>query len=262
MFVTESGRGWSFDLSRHADPVDIPLGASTLAKKWRLEVQTNVADGTVNALMSTGASTTTITVAGVTTALPSGTVVTITSGANSQTWTLTAAATVGATTLTVASQTPNFAYPVGSTVTAQLWIKVKGIKNLVPAVATTKQDDSDYDSNGWGSQTATKLAWTVTATLARKVLAIGGNWSTGAPKAQYDPGQEALRAVAGTLGDGNTVPVRWCEMDQSVRVEAYQGNGTVDWTEAGGAMDALDDVNVVITGQGARTAITHPYPLT
>lgn len=262
MFVTESGRGWSFDLSRHADPVDVPLGASTLAKKWRLEVQTNAASGTVATALTTGAPITAITTSALPTALPSGTVVTLASGTNSQTFTLTAAALAGATSITVTSQTPNFAYPVGSTITAALWIKVKGIKNFVPAVATTKQDDSDYDSNGWGSQTATKLAWTNTATLARKTLPTGGNWTTGAPKAIYDPGQEALRSVAATLGDGNTVPLRWCEMDPSVRVEAYTGNATVDWTEAGGASDALDDVNVVMTGQGARTSIAHPYPLT
>lgn len=243
------------------DPVDVPLGPSTLAKKWRLEVNAAVSDGTVATALTTSGAITSIATTALTTALPSGTVVTLTSGSNTQQFTLSGAAAIGATSLTVTSQTPNFAYPIGTTITAALWIKVRGIKNLVAAVATTLQDDSDYDSNGWGSQTATKLAWTLTATLARKTSLIGGNWTSGAPKASYDAGQEALRAVAGTLGDSNTVQVRWCEMDASVRAEAYTGNATVDWTEAGGAMDALDDVNVVLTGQGARTAITHPYPL-
>jgi hypothetical protein len=35
----------------------------------------------------------------------------------------------------------------------------------------------------------------------------------------------------------------------------------MNWTEAGGAMDALDDVNVTLIGQGKRIDITHPYPL-
>lgn len=244
------------------DPIDVPLGPSTLAKKWRAEVQVATSVATVGTLLSTGAPITTITTSALTSAIPANTTITLTSGANTQNFTVTTAAALGATSVTVASQTPNFAYPTTTTIAALLWLKVKGIKNLVAAVATTLQDDSDYDSNGWGSQTATKLAWTLTITLARKTFLTGGNWSSGAPKAQYDPGQEALRSVAGTLGDSNTIPVRWCEMDASVRAEAYQGNATVDWTEAGGAMDALDDVNVVMTGQGARTAITHPYPLT
>lgn len=244
------------------DPIDVPLGPSTLAKKWRCEVQTTTSAGTVATLMSTGAPVTSISCAALPVALPAATVITLTSGVNSQSFTVSAAgAAAGATSIPVASQTPNFAYPVGSTISAGLWVKVRGIKNLVAAVATTMQDDSDYDSNGWGSQTATKLAWTLTLTLARKTTLTGGNWSTGAPKAQYDVGQEALRSIASTLGDSNTIPVRWCEMDSSVRVEAYTGNATVNWTEAGGPMDALDDVNVVLDGQGARTAITHPYPL-
>lgn len=50
--------------------------------------------------------------------LPSGQVITLGSGANTQTWTLTAAVAAGATSLPVASQTPNFAYPSGSLVAA------------------------------------------------------------------------------------------------------------------------------------------------
>jgi len=42
------------------------------------------------------------------------------------------------------------------------------------------------------------------------------------------------------------------------RVEAYQGWAAVTWSPSGGAMDALDQVSVTLTGQGQRTAITHP----
>lgn len=259
MFVTDSGRGWSFQIDRHADPIDVPLGPSTLAKKWRAEVNVPTSVATLSSALTTGGPITTLAVTALTSTVPAGPV-TVTSGSNSQTFTTTGAA-AGATSLTVSSVTPTFAFPIGSTVSATLWLKIRGVKNLVAAVATTMQDDSDYDSNGWGSQTATKLAWTITMTLARKTALIGGNWTSGAPKAQYDPGQEALRSVASTLGDSNTILVRWCDMDPSVRAEAYSGSATVDWTEAGGAMDALDDVNVVLTGQGARASITHPYPL-
>jgi len=242
------------------DPIDVPLGPSTLAKKWRLEVQTTVQVATLSATLSTGSPITTIAINAATAAMAAGPF-TLTSGANTQTFTATSPVTVGATSIAVSSVTPNFAYPSTTPVNTLAYIKVRGIKNFVSPVATTLQDDSDYDSGGWGSQTATKLAWTATATLARKTSLIGGFWSSGAPKASYDAGQEALRSVAGTLGDSNTIALRWCEMDPSVRAEAYTGNATVDWTEVGGAMDALDDVTVVLTGQGARTSITHPYPL-
>lgn len=237
-----------------ADPVDVPLGPSTLVRKWRLEVNATTVSATLSSALTTGSPITSLPVVALTAAIPSGTVLNFVSGSNTQSWTTTAAAAIGATTISVTSQTPNFAYPTSTTITSSAWIKVRGIKNFQPVVNTTNQDDSDYDSNGWGSQTSTKLDWQMTLTVARKVD------ETLTPPA-YDAGQEALRAVAGTLGTSNTVQLRWCEMGPQVRAEAYTGNALVTWTEAGGAMDALDDVNVTLVGQGKRTPISHPYPL-
>ena len=68
--------------------------------------------------LSTGAAITSIPVA----ALPAGSsianglTITLTSGSNTQIVTAAASASAGATSITVASFTPNFAYPIGSTV--------------------------------------------------------------------------------------------------------------------------------------------------
>lgn len=237
------------------DPVDVPLGPSTLVRKWRLEVNTGTSGAaTLSSSLATGSPITTLPVAALPATIPAGTTLTFVSGANTQTWTVTATAIAGATSLTVTSQTPNFAYPTSTTITSSAWVKVRGIKNFQPVVNTVNQDDSDYDSSGWGSQSSTKLDWQMTLTLGRKV-----DLTTTPPS--YDIGQEALRAIANTLGTSNTALVRWCEMGPQVRVQAHQGNALVNWTEAGGAMDALDDVNVTLIGQGKRIDITHPYPL-
>lgn len=238
-----------------ADPVDVPLGPSTLVRKWRLEVNIGVSSAvTLSAALTTGAPITSLPVVATTAPILAGTTLTMVSGTNTQTWAVTATAAIGATSISVTSQTPNFAYPTTTAISSSDWVKVRGIKNFQPVVNTTNQDDSDYDSDGWGSQTSTKLDWQMTATVGRKV-----DKTTTPPS--YDVGQEALRAVAGTLGDSNTASLRWCEMGPSVRVEAYTGQALVTWTEAGGAMDALDDVNITMVGQGPRTPITHPYPL-
>ena len=137
------------------------------------------------------------------------------------------------------------------TVDAPVWTGVFGITNFQPALTPGLQDDSDFDSQGYGSQTATKLDWSLTATVSRKSQAD-------APTA-YDPGQEALRLIANNLGVDNRIQVRWYEMEPGgPRVEAYSGFGVVTWSPQGGAMDALDTVQVVINGQGQRTAIAHP----
>lgn len=131
------------------------------------------------------------------------------------------------------------------------WIGVFGLTEFKPGKDTTLQDDSDFDSEGWKSQTATALAWMLEAKVSRKTV-------QGAPTT-YDPGQEALRLASDEMGTDNTVHVRWYEMTPGgPRVEAYEGYAAVTWNPDGGGMDALDVVAVNLTGQGKRIPITHP----
>jgi hypothetical protein len=131
------------------------------------------------------------------------------------------------------------------------WTGVHGITEFTPNYEVTLQDDSDFDSEGHKSSTATAGAWSVAINLARKV--------TAASSTAYDAGQEALRLAGDEFGVANSVEVRFYEMEpDGPRVEAYQGNAAVSWTPQGGSMEALSTVAVTLTGQGRRTAIAHP----
>lgn len=133
------------------------------------------------------------------------------------------------------------------------WLPILGATNVVfNPDAAHLEDDSDYDSGGFMSQTKTATAWTATMTLARKVLTSDAT--------AYDPGQEHLRTKSiGKVGPSATVTVRIYEMQpDGPRVEAYTGKATVSWQPQGGAMTALDTVQVALTGQGQLAPISHP----
>lgn len=128
-----------------------------------------------------------------------------------------------------------------------VWTQVRAITTLQAPVSPTMQDDSDYDSDGWGSQAKTMLAWSVTGTISRKVGATSGN---------YDAGQEKIRAAHDQFGPDGLVQIRW--YDREGGPEAYTGFAHVGWEAQGGGPDALDSVNITLTGQGKRTTIVNP----
>jgi len=130
---------------------------------------------------------------------------------------------------------------------APVWTQVRAITTMATPISPTMQDDSDYDSDGWGSSAKTMLAWSLTATLSRKVGATSGD---------YDPGQERIRQAHDQFGPAGLVQVRW--YDREGGPEAYTGYAHVGWEPQGGDTSALDTVNVTLTGQGKRTAITNP----
>jgi hypothetical protein len=140
-----------------------------------------------------------------------------------------------------------------SSTTTPTWEPVYGVVNFQPTQNTTLQDDSDYDAGGFKSMTATAIEWGVTLTLARKVVL--------AAPTTYDPGQEFLRLAAAKLGVSGSVHIRFYEMTVGgPRIESYAGWAAVTWAPAGGAVDALDQVQVTLTGQGPRATPAHPYP--
>ncbi|WP_086846828.1 phage tail tube protein [Amycolatopsis kentuckyensis] len=132
------------------------------------------------------------------------------------------------------------------------WIGVFGITDFQPKSDPTMQDDSDYDSEGYGSETKTAEKWSLVMKVARKV--------TVADATVYDPGQEYLRSRAiGKMGPNNSVHVRWYEMTPNgPRAEAYDGIASVTWSPDGGKMSDLDIVSVTLGGQGKQNPITHP----
>lgn len=138
-----------------------------------------------------------------------------------------------------------------SSTSTPTWIGVFGMTDFKPALDTTLQDDSDFDSEGYKSQTATALAWSNEAKVSRKT-------QPGAAE-EYDPGQEVLRLAGAEIGPDNVVHVRWYEMTPGgPRTEAYEGYSSVSWSDDGGGMDALSTATVKLTGRGQRIAIAHP----
>jgi hypothetical protein len=135
--------------------------------------------------------------------------------------------------------------------TTPTWVPIMGVTDFKPSLSPKWQDDSDFDGGGDKSSTATAREWGVELKVVRKV--------TAASATAYDPGQEVLRLRAEELGVGNSIPVRFYEMEEDgPRVEAYSGNVGVEWSPDGGNMEGLDTVSVKLVGQGKRSAITHP----
>ncbi|MFB4320672.1 phage tail tube protein [Actinomadura sp. 21ATH] len=133
------------------------------------------------------------------------------------------------------------------TVSSPVWTRVRAIGELKPTQENNMEDDSDYDSDGWASNTKTQMSWEIETKILRKKGVESGN---------HDPGQEALRAKADQFGAAGTAHVRW--YDREGGPEAYQGFGSVSWEPEGGDAKDLEAVTVKITGNGKRTVITNP----
>ena len=128
--------------------------------------------------------------------------------------------------------------------TTATWVQVLAANKIAPTVNSTVQDATDYDSAGWGSDAVTLRKWQIAADLLRKVTATD----------VYDVGQEFLRVASENL---DLVHIRWYDRSNA-NGEAFEGWALVQWTPAGGTAEGLQLVNVVLLGQGARTAITNP----
>lgn len=124
------------------------------------------------------------------------------------------------------------------------WLQVRAANSISPTTASTVQDATDFDSEGWGSDAVTLRKWRINASLFRKTTAAG----------TFDPGQEALRQAADDL---ELVHVRWYDRSTATG-EAYEGEALVQWEPAGGDATGLQQVNVVLLGQGARRKIANP----
>ena len=123
------------------------------------------------------------------------------------------------------------------------FVQVKGISNFVPAVPAQVEDNTDYDTDGWGADAVMGRKFTNTLTVRRHKYA-----------GSRDPGQEALRAAA----DASTmIHVRWYE--RTTGGEAYDGWVLVQWEPQGGAPTNMSEVSVTLLGQGARTVIANPF---
>ena len=129
-----------------------------------------------------------------------------------------------------------------------VWIGVFGMEAFKITQNTTWKDTSDMDSGGFKSSTGTALEWGLEIKVSDKL-------QSGA--AAYDPGQEALRACAGSFGLAGNIEIRYYKQD-TPKSKAFQGIVGVEYTHDGGAMDDVDKNSFKLIGQGLRNAITHP----
>ncbi|GII63542.1 hypothetical protein Skr01_36270 [Sphaerisporangium krabiense] len=134
---------------------------------------------------------------------------------------------------------------------APVWTPVKGLTTLKEAIASTMEDDSDFDSGGWGSDQVTQRKWSLECEGRRKRDA--SNLVTFVP----DPGQQAILNAGNLVGIGSNVEIRYYRKDGAP--DAWQGFVTVDYGGGGGAVTALEPFNFKLGGQGARTQLD-PYP--
>jgi hypothetical protein len=126
------------------------------------------------------------------------------------------------------------------------WTPVLGITEFTPpAVEKNLEDDSSFDSNGWGSQVATGLAWTVEATVKRARAGL-----------TEDPGQAILRAAGNGLAEDGFVHVRIS--DRTAPTAARTGIADASFTDNGGPRTDITTAAVVLTGRGPLADVTLP----
>lgn len=123
------------------------------------------------------------------------------------------------------------------------WVQAKGMSNFVPSVPAQVEDNTDYDTDGWGADAVTARKFSNSATLRRHKYA-----------GARDPGQEALRAAADA---GTLIHCRWYE--RTADGEAYDGWVLVQWEPQGGSPTGISEVSATLLGQGARNVIANPY---
>jgi hypothetical protein len=143
--------------------------------------------------------------------------------------------------------------PVPATAGAEpSWVPVAGVMEFKPKPSeASSQDDSDFDSEGYGSSTVTKQTWGGEIKVGRKV--------TAASATAYDPGQELLRKAAEGLGVTNQLMFRYYEMEAGgPRVEAKTGRVSATYSPDGGGMDATKSAAITLAGIGKPTSV-HPF---
>lgn len=140
--------------------------------------------------------------------------------------------------------------PGTSDPTADAWTPVRGVQEFTPAKEDNLEDDSDYDSDGWTSQTRTGQSWSLEVKVARKAT------SSDTEAVIYDAGQEIVRAASDQFGTEGMVYVRW--YNRNGGDEAYQGFAQAGFADDGGGVTALSTATITLTGNGKRETITNP----
>ncbi|MFC3980167.1 phage tail tube protein [Streptosporangium sp. NPDC001559] len=133
---------------------------------------------------------------------------------------------------------------------APTWTRVKGMTSFKETIESTVEDDSDFDSNGWGSDQVTQRKWKLECEGKRKRDAASPSSFVA------DPGQQAILDAGNLVGVGSNIEIRYYRRDGAP--DAWQGLVSVQYGGGGGPTTGLEPFNFTLGGQGARTAITNP----
>jgi hypothetical protein len=109
------------------------------------------------------------------------------------------------------------------------------------------EDDTSYDTDGWGENAKTGQDWEVQATFNRKATP---------DSTAYSAVHEKIRTAFFAYGEDSKVHLRF--MDRNGLPEAYVGKALPNWEPQGGEARDLDQVQVTFTGTGPLTPITNP----
>lgn len=124
------------------------------------------------------------------------------------------------------------------------WTRVKGITEFTPpAVEKNLEDDSSFDSDGWGSQLATGLSWTAEGTVKLPRASLTA-----------DPGQEILRAAGNCLAEDGLVHVRIT--DRTEPTAGRTGIADATFTDNGGPRTDIKTAAFSLAGRGALENVT------
>lgn len=127
-----------------------------------------------------------------------------------------------------------------------VWTTVLGVTEFTPPkFEKNLEDDSSFDSDGWGSQIATGLAWTAEGTVKRARASL-----------TEDPGQAILRAAGGKLLEDGLVHVRIS--NRTTPTVARTGIADATFEENGGPHTDLTTAAFTLSGRGALTDVTIP----
>lgn len=115
--------------------------------------------------------------------------------------------------------------------------RVFGITDFTPpGVSKNLEDDSDFDSGAWGSQTGTGLDYEISGSV--KV-----------PRATMtaDPGQEILRKAGKSVAEDGYVHFRAIKKGA---LKGYSGVADATFTEGGGSRTDLTKADFTLAGRG------------
>jgi hypothetical protein len=137
----------------------------------------------------------------------------------------------------------------GGTFLVPEWVTIKGLSKVDPGVSESTEDDSDIDSDGWGSEVVTQRKWKLDLEGFRKRDAEIEDFTA-------DPGQELLRAAGDLVGVGGTLDIQYYRKDGDPA--AYRGFVSVSYSPTGGDVKGLQGFKAGLMGNGKRAVITNP----